>query len=381
MGAYFDDDIMTTGDYYIEQDYNGQWNKLTRDESHLDESLKYEVTRLDSQLYSYSAGMDGSTFEQGDYRIGIDYKRKSLYGIELDVDASPIYRVYDDFYIGQDNIAKDTKSNNDENSIEGIVILSEYEVYEQGTEIVKVKLYNYLNDPFTYGEGYSIERLIDSQWEPLRGKGDRSFVDIGYSLEPMSEHWMSYNLEFLYDDLEEGQYRIHTNILRDSIDGKDFGPGNYPSYDIYCYFEIGKDNIIRELETFYKDMYEYKNSEYGFGMLLPIDWEDLLIINEPQDVTSPMHDILLKIDANYSIIRLQHPLNDSGEYQDFVFAIVDRYLWNTNVEKAVEGDWDSLPKIIDVRNDLFIVDPYQYDESLKRYEEVMTIIEEGMIQY
>ena len=83
-----------------------------------------------------------------------------------------------------------------------------------------------------YGEDFVIEVLKNGEWEeaPIPLEGNYGFNAIGIMLpcEEISEREIDW--EWLYGELEPGEYRIGKSVL-DSIES-----GNYDKYMVYAYF-------------------------------------------------------------------------------------------------------------------------------------------------
>ncbi len=311
--------------------------------------------------------------ENGMYRIGTEFKRSTFYGLKL---TSPLYKTYDEFKVGNQETFR-----NSDNSLEGVGLETEYEIYPETITEIKAKWYNTLNDEMMYGSYFSIEQLTDQGWQQIKSpNSDIGFNCLGYPLYAFEEKWQSFNLSIYTDKLEIGQYRISTSLHRMTLDGYDFGAGNYPSYQFYSEFEVGDTPKERTLMNLHKDFYVYKNDDYNIVMYLPKDWEGVTMVKEKQALDSPIHDMLYALDSNYSIIRFQHPVSNNN--QDIVFTIISREKWNNNAHSATDNNLDLLPdNVFSNGTSLFIRDPYHYDKTLNKYDEVNLIIKEYLEQY
>lgn len=85
-----------------------------------------------------------------------------------------------------------------------------------------------------YGEDFVIEVLENGEWEkaPIPIEGNYAFHDIGIMLpcENISEREVDW--EWLYGELEPGEYRIGKSIL-DSVES-----GIFDKYMVYAYFVV-----------------------------------------------------------------------------------------------------------------------------------------------
>jgi len=138
--------------------------------------------------------------------------------------------------------------NTDESKpLEGIEMITEFEVYTQDTKEVKAKWFSTLNDEIMYGNHFSLEKKVGDQWVIVRKETDVmiAFTDIGYILGHGDEQWQTFRTSVYTETLEIGQYRIATDFHRETLNGVDYGAGNYPRYPIYAYFEVGQENVKR----------------------------------------------------------------------------------------------------------------------------------------
>ncbi|OLS03218.1 immunoglobulin-like domain-containing protein [Tissierella creatinophila] len=85
-----------------------------------------------------------------------------------------------------------------------------------------------------YGESFILEKKIDGIWYeyPIVIDGEYGFKDIGYELPPGEEREFKVDWQWLYGELEPGEYRIIKDIsnLEDS--------GDYKTYYLAAEFEI-----------------------------------------------------------------------------------------------------------------------------------------------
>lgn len=360
------DDVYTNGRFVIEQ-YNGQsWQEV---HSLYEEDLVYTIDR-DSAWISYPTK---GLLEKGMYRILIEFKRNTLYGLTL---TSPLYRSYDEFEVGDEEIYR-----NSDVTLEGVGLETEYEIYPEGVIEIHAKWYNNLNDEFMYGAQFSVEEHLDNVWQKVKfPDSDFTFHLVGYPLKVYDEKWQRFYLEIYTDGLKEGNYRIRTSLHRMTLDGKDFGAGNYPSYQIYSDFEVGSKPKERKMVNLHKNFYVYKNDTYNFMMYLPKDWEGLTVVKEEHAIESPIHNLLYALDSGYYLIRIRHPSSDG--YQDIVFSVISRERWNKNAPSATNDDLDLLPdNVFSNGVSLFIRDPYHYNKNLEKFDEVNEIIDKYLDNY
>lgn len=93
---------------------------------------------------------------------------------------------------------------------------------------------NKSNSECIYGSYFSLEKKISGAWYkvPVSIEGDYGFDSIGYSLSSHGESEWATNWEWLYGNLDTGEYRIVKDIL-------DFrGTGNYDTYYLAAEFSV-----------------------------------------------------------------------------------------------------------------------------------------------
>jgi len=213
------DPIRTTGNYYIEHESHGKWQEV-----YTGKVASEEIYDIESSSYPCSG------LEEGHYRLAVEYERLNLYGLELN--EKELYRVYGTFDVGSQAVKR-----HENMGLDGISLVTEHETYPEDTLAIKCRWINELNDEFTYGQMFALEKYTGGEWVNV-DFGDIAFTSEGYMLEPNSEVWFTYDMTWILKSLEKGKYRIKTDIIRDTLDGVDFGAGNYPIYDIYAPFEV-----------------------------------------------------------------------------------------------------------------------------------------------
>lgn len=85
-----------------------------------------------------------------------------------------------------------------------------------------------------FGDVYSIERCEDGEWVdvPVVIKGNYAFCMLAYVIPLSGDREFQVDWEWLYGELEPGEYRIRTKV-------DDFRKsGDYDAYEMYAYFEI-----------------------------------------------------------------------------------------------------------------------------------------------
>jgi len=279
--------------------------------------------------------------------------------------------------LDNDNPLDSTTKGLDE--LEGVWMETEYETYDTGTTDVRVKWYNTLNDSIMFGEFFTLEENDNGTWKIVSKETDINygFNAIGYGLSSNDARWHTYHLIPYTDGLSSGEYRISAAFRRETLDGNDYGPGNYPEYQIYGYFTVGDKMIKRDLSVLDDTKTEYLNDEYNFAIYLPKDWEGLTVSRSQETGDKDLDELFNKIDEEFLVVNIRHPKWTKEEpYQDISIAIFRANEWNENVSDAVEGDFDLLPLNIPGGGYEYVLrsNPTAYKSSLKGYSEVMEII-------
>lgn len=269
--------------------------------------------------------------------------------------------------------------------LDGVWVETEYETYITGTLNVCVKWFNIIDDEVMYGNHYVLEKKVNNNWKQVNKETDINYVfnDIGYILEPNKSRWHNFNLIRYTDGLTPGEYRINTTFSRMYLNGVDYGPGNYPDYQVYGYFSIDNESKERAITNLIDDSIEYKNNQYGFAVNLPKEWDGFQVIEEVQNSESALHEVFRGLDEKYSILRIRHPKWTADiPYQDIVFVIVRTEEWNKNANSVTHGDLDKLPKVVlSNREFLLTIDPDYYNMEMKGYPNVLKVLLDSIQQY
>ncbi len=208
-------------------------------------------------------------------------------------------------------------------ALEGVWIETEYETYEIGTKSLRVKWFNTLGDPMMYGAGFEIQKKVGNVWKQVsKVKAiEYAFNTIGYILNPSDARWQSYNLICYTDGLTTGEYRVSTTFSRQNLEGVDYGPGNYPNYQVYGTFSVKDLSVKRKLSILDHTKFEYLNELYGFSIMLPKAWEGFQLLIEQETGDDTFDTLSKKIDASYVVVKIRHPKWSIEEpYQDIAFG-------------------------------------------------------------
>ncbi|MDR0287948.1 MAG: hypothetical protein LBI03_09645 [Clostridiales bacterium] len=103
--------------------------------------------------------------------------------------------------------------------------------YASGTQEINVVWKNDTNLELTFGESFSIEKLIDENWETACDK-TAFFTMEGLLVSPNSQREHTYNLSSYTDSISPGDYRLVTtcSYVR--------SPGDYDDYKLYAEFSV-----------------------------------------------------------------------------------------------------------------------------------------------
>lgn len=93
---------------------------------------------------------------------------------------------------------------------------------------------NDTNTEFTYGQAYLLEMKIENEWYevPIQTDENYAFEDIGYVLPENGSAELTVDWEWLFEELEPGEYRIVKEVL-DVIE-----PGIYETFPMTAEFTI-----------------------------------------------------------------------------------------------------------------------------------------------
>jgi hypothetical protein len=233
-----------------------------------------------------------------------------------------------------------------------------------------------------FGEFFELEERVNVSWNKVSKETDINygFNAIGYGLTSNDARWHTYHLIPYTDGLSSGEYRISATFMRTTLDGNDYGAGNYPEYQVYGYFTVGDTMIKRDISILDDSKIEYLNEEFNFGIYLPKEWEGLQASTSKETGDKDLDELFSKIDNEFIVMNIRHPNWTKEEpYQDISFAIFRTEQWNENVSDAVEGDFDLLPLNIPGGGYEYVLrsNPMAYNSSLKGYSEVVEIIGDG----
>ncbi|QVK20657.1 hypothetical protein KHQ82_10140 [Mycoplasmatota bacterium] len=230
-------DLGPGDDYTLQKKETGTWRTLE------DETFKGSTGVIsfiepgESEIYRYSLFEYTDEIAEGEYRILTDYLGMGSQDMKIPFSINDQGEVD----ISLDNQQKYWYTSEQRyDDIDGLTMEIEEELYNEFTKI-SAKLVNNIDDKFTYGLYFALEKKVDGVWKTvvkdINFEG-AAFNLIGFTLLEIETVEVTYNLGIYSYGLNAGEYRIATTILRETLDGQDYGPGNYPQYQVYGYFEI-----------------------------------------------------------------------------------------------------------------------------------------------
>lgn len=232
------DEFVWKGAFIIDKNSNGKWITVyTSKQSNENEVIIHE-NELKSLVFSIDRNY--KDLEEGDYRISFNYYRMQQFGIPYSDDGYPEYNAETTFIVSEIDLPYSLDYDKVKDIFPGIEFEPEFQVYPLGTTHVKVKWRNNSTDGIIYGDYFILEQKVDNEWHQIKLNPDDDimFPLMAYNVNPGETAWYEYPIKlYSYADTT-GEYRIHTRFMRKSLNGKDFGSGKYPDYDIYAYFRI-----------------------------------------------------------------------------------------------------------------------------------------------
>ncbi|MCA0385284.1 MAG: hypothetical protein LCH34_06745 [Firmicutes bacterium] len=232
------DEFVWKGDFLIDKNSDGKWITVYTSK----QSNENEVIIHENELKSLVFSIDRKykDLEIGDYRISFNYYRRQQFGIPYRDTSYPVYKAEATFLVSEIDLHYSLDYDKVKDIFPGIEFEPEFQVYPLGTTHVKVKWRNNSTDGIIYGAYFILEQKVDNEWHQIKLNPDDDimFPLMAYNVNPGENAWYEYPINlYSYADTT-GEYRIHTRFMRKSLNGKDFGSGKYPDYDIYAYFRI-----------------------------------------------------------------------------------------------------------------------------------------------
>ncbi len=127
-------------------------------------------------------------------------------------------------------------------TVSGVTMFSEYEVYQEGVQSIRMRLSNKTNNIVGYGEPFQLHKFVDGSWRVAeRNDGmNREFIMPLYSLENI-DIWKNYNVSMFTFYMSEGEYRIVSDF--------DYMNEGFRQNYFVSYFEVGKIPVRRDLDA------------------------------------------------------------------------------------------------------------------------------------
>ena len=184
-------------------------------------------------LYVYIDTMDNKREGDFDYKISSRYNKTHIYDEEPDnIDG------YETWYIGgKDYNEKILKESEDETTDTWGVQLTESKVTSTGMTLVSKQSGGEVTGDLQTGSYYLLEKQINEEWvavETLSSENEIAWDDMAWIIPKDDNVEWELNWEWLYGELDEGNYRIGKEIM-------DFkNTGDYDTEIYYANFEIAK---------------------------------------------------------------------------------------------------------------------------------------------
>lgn len=103
------------------------------------------------------------------------------------------------------------------NELKDVTIKTKKSSYPGGVEKIKVIFNNKSDIEYNFGEGFILEKKVNDKWTNVPFKNGYFFNSIAYILKPNSTRDIEYPINQLTGDLEKGNYRILTDVLKDNV--------------------------------------------------------------------------------------------------------------------------------------------------------------------
>jgi len=115
---------------------------------------------------------------------------------------------------------------------DGVSMTTEKSEYPQSVRQIAVVWKNDTDKELTFGEFFSLEKLMDRQWYEAYANQEVAFHDLGFLLSPHSQDEHVYHITAYTEKMEIGHYRIATGFseVRE--------PGDYTDYALYAEFSV-----------------------------------------------------------------------------------------------------------------------------------------------
>ncbi|XMB67403.1 hypothetical protein RI065_02460 [Mycoplasmatota bacterium zrk1] len=229
--------------YTLQKKVNLNWKTITKDPLRVNDGVRGFMDPNSTEVHKYSLYKFTDGLTKGKYRIVTDFLTLEDNGtIKRDMEIyfeSTSEGIVDPSLENQEKYWEEAEQKYDE--LTGISMDMEKDIYEQGVMEVKAIITNEIDDEFTYGESFSIEKKIDGAWKKVIKdlKDEGVFHDKGYNLDKNTNVEYMYNLSPYTCGLNAGEYRIKTHVIRDTVDGKENKVDIHDRlFQVYGYFEV-----------------------------------------------------------------------------------------------------------------------------------------------
>jgi len=140
-------------------------------------------------------------------------------------------------------------------SLDGVVMTAEKSTYASDVEKIKVTWTNSTSRSLTFGDSYYLVKKMNNKWKKVSVPNNTAFNDIGYIILPYSEAQHTYQLHYIYTDLDAGTYRIVTHFFDDA----DIPVTSDDEYYLFAEFTLTDD--ADDLETVYVEFDELRSQD------------------------------------------------------------------------------------------------------------------------
>lgn len=217
--------------------------------------------------------------EDFEYTLIINTMNSSNEGEKIDIISEDLIRYEGDIYKANNGMIDleflqglfcvESKFN-DVNSLEGLTLMAEQEIYENEIESIGLEFNNKLSKQFTFGKEINLEVEEDGIWYQVFPSGDLAWNDIGIILDGNSTMEENISLAAYNNYLENGHYRFIKQVY---MQEDEKASAYVLAAEFYVKGEVVKEDSEKQekgsVDKRLADYYlELDNSEYVFDLLL-----------------------------------------------------------------------------------------------------------------
>lgn len=184
--------------YYEDNSLKSGWINTNNNWYYMDESglMKIGWQKIDGSWYFMQ--------DSGEMKTGWLKGNKAWYYLNQSGEMASNTTV-DGYYLGVDGAW--IENNSDQVKFKNIVMKTEKNTYEIGTQEILINIANNSQQEFFYGAQYEIEKFKENKWVKVPFKEEPMFIEIAYRLEPGKINSEIISLNNL-EKLMVGKYRI-----------------------------------------------------------------------------------------------------------------------------------------------------------------------------